>query len=446
MRTYNGDTSQTGHKPLPPLPVLFKTVSSDCNLDCSYCYYRESLEGTRVRRRLEEPLLATFMRQYMEYVADTGVASLVWQGGEPTLAGLEFFERAVDLEVEFALRGATIGNALQTNAVLLDDRWGEFLRQYNFLIGVSLDGPEEVHDSARRDRGGHGSFGRTMAGIDVLRKHRVDFNVLCVIGPHNVRRVGDLMRFFHAEGFSHLQFIPAMAFQSVEPNAPASYLITPEEYGDFLVELFDKWYQQGFPTVSVRTFDALIQSYLGAASDLCVYGERCDSGIVVEYNGDVYPCDFYVSEDWRLGNVMEQSLESILARPARTAFVERKALLPPRCQACEWRRVCRGGCPRNRLNAAPGRAPEYFCESHQRFFRHADERLRSLGERLECRLRTASVAGRAAAMKQTAAERNERCPCGSGLKYKACCGEPRANSSYLFRSVLDAPVGAAPSR
>jgi len=431
VRTYEGNTSQKGPKPLPPLPVLFKTVSSDCNLDCSYCYYRESLEGTRARRRLEEPVLATFMRQYMQYIADAGVASLVWQGGEPTLAGLDFFQRAVDLEVEFAPRGATIGNALQTNAVLLDDRWGEFLRRYNFLVGASLDGPEAVHDSARRDRGGHGSFRRVMAGIDVLRKHRVDFNVLCVIGPHNVRRVGDLMRFFRAEGFSHLQFIPAMAFQSVEPDVPASYLITPEEYGDFLVELFEEWYQEGFPTVSVRTFDAVVQSYLGMASDLCVYGERCESGIVVECNGDVYPCDFYVSDKWRLGNVTQQSLGLILAKPARAAFAGRKALLPSRCETCEWRLLCRGGCPRNRSNAASGRAPEYFCESHRRFFGQADGRLRSLCERLERRLRTASIAGEAALAGRTAAGRNLRCPCGSGLKYKSCCGDPRASNSYL---------------
>ena len=293
---------------MPPLSVLFKTVSTDCNLDCSYCYYRESLEGTRVRRRMEEPVLAAFMRQYMEYVADAHVASFAWQGGEPTLAGLDFFERVVALEAESASGGMTIANALQTNAVLLDDRWGEFLRQYSFLVGVSLDGPEEVHDSIRRDRGGHGSFRRVMAGIEALRRHQVEFNILCVVGPHNVGRARDLMRFFRAEGFSHLQFIPAMAFQSVEPDVPAEYLITPTEYGDFLVELFDEWYQQGFPTVSVRTFDSIIQSYLGIPNDLCIYSERCDSGIVVEYNGDVYPCDFYVHPGWRLGNIMEESL------------------------------------------------------------------------------------------------------------------------------------------
>lgn len=412
---------------MPPLSVLFKTVSSDCNLDCSYCYYRQSLEGERVRRRMDERVLAAFMRQYMACVAGSGVASFVWQGGEPTLAGLDFFQRAVALEAQYAPPGTTIGNALQTNAVLLDDRWGEFLRRYHFLVGVSLDGPQDVHDGVRRDRGGHGSFRRVLAGIDVLRRHGVDFNVLCVIGPHNVRRPVDLMRFFRREGFTHLQFIPAMSFQSIEPNAPAAYLITAEEYGGFLVALFDEWYEGGFPQTSVRTFDAMLQSYLGLPIDLCSYGERCDGGIAVEYNGDVYPCDFYVHPEWRLGNVVEEPLDAILARPRRAAFIARKASLPPVCQECEWRRLCRGGCPRNRSDGSAPGPPEYFCESHRRFFAHADARLRALADRLERRGATAAIAGAAAT------GRNEPCPCGSGRKYKACCGDPRIEQSYLFR-------------
>ena len=417
---------------MPPLSALFKTVSSDCNLDCSYCYYRESLEGTRVRRRLEEPVLRAFMHQYMEYVADVRVANLAWQGGEPTLAGLDFFQRVVKLEEEYARVGTTIGNALQTNAVLLDDRWGEFLRHYNFLVGVSLDGPEEIHDSVRRDRGGHGSFQRVMAGIDVLRRHQVEFNVLCVVGPHNVGRVRKIVRFFRSEGFTHLQFIPAMAFQSIEPDAAPAYLIGPGEYGEFLVELFDEWYERGFPTVSVRTFDAMLQSYLGIASDLCVYGERCDSGIVVEYNGDIYPCDFYVHRDWSLGNVTELPLADIVGKPERDAFVARKLQLPVQCRECPWRHLCQGGCPRNRFDGAAGMPPEYFCESHRRFFSRADEALCALKERLERHQASARASTHAPVGGPRPVGRNERCPCGSGRKYKACCGDPRTAQSYLF--------------
>jgi uncharacterized protein len=419
---------------MPVLPVLFKTVSSDCNLDCAYCYYRQSLEGTRVRRRIEEPVLDSFLRQYMNYVADAHVAGLSWQGGEPTLAGIDFFEHVVALEAKYAAPGTTIGNALQTNAVLLDDCWGEFLKRYDFLVGVSLDGPEEIHDSVRRDRGGHGSFRRVMAGINVLRRQEVDSNILCVVGPHNVDRVRELMRFFRGEGFSHAQFIPAMGFQSVEPDAAPSYLITAEEYGEFLVDLFDEWYQGGFPTTSVRTFDAILQSCLEMPNDLCVYGEACNAGIVVEYNGDIYPCDFYVSDDWRLGNVMDEPLETILARPSRAAFIARKRSLPSRCVACGWLGLCRGGCPRNRPAGPAGGPPEYFCLSHQRLFDYAADRFRAVGERIRRRRVTIEAVGRSQAAERRATERNAPCPCGSGRKYKSCCGDPRADQSYLLQS------------
>jgi uncharacterized protein len=232
----------------------------------------------------------------MEYVADAREASLGWQGGEPTLAGIDFFERVVSLEAKFASAGATIGNALQTNGILLDDRWGEFLHRHRFLVGVSLDGPKAVHVSVRRDRGGHGSFRRVLAGIETLRRHNVEFNILCVAGPHNMGGVRDLMDFFRSEGFSYVQFIPAMDFQSVEPEAPPAYLITAEEYGDFLVELFDEWYERlpidlgkGVRRLSNRTWACPTTS----ASTV-----KAVTGIVVEYNGDVYPCDFYISRSW----------------------------------------------------------------------------------------------------------------------------------------------------
>src|SRR5579875_132352 len=251
---------------------MFKTVSTDCNLDCQYCYYRESLEGTRVRRRIAPEMLERFMEQYMEYVSDARIASLSWQGGEPTLAGLSFFEKVVALEARYARPGTVISNALQTNGVLLDDAWGTFLKTYNFLVGVSLDGPPEIHNRRRTYRSGRGTFDHVMRGIDVLRRHRVDFNILCVLGPHNVERPRELMRFYRQQGFSHVQFIPEMEFQAMEPDRPARYAITPAQYGAFLRDAFDEWYQEGRPTLSVRTFDNFLQNYVGVATDLCVHG------------------------------------------------------------------------------------------------------------------------------------------------------------------------------
>jgi uncharacterized protein len=410
---------------VPPLSVMFKTVSTDCNLDCAYCYYRESLEGTRVRRRIEPKLLDTFIPQYMAYVADTGAASFAWQGGEPTLAGLAFFERVVALQAHHARPGTTIANALQTNGLLLDDEWGAFLKRYNFLVGISLDGPQEIHDRQRRAKSGRGSFDLVMRGIDVLRRHGVDFNVLCVLGPHNVSHPRELMAFYRAQGFSHVQFIPCMDFQAMEPEKPPTFQITPEQYGAFLAAAFDEWHGDGNPTISIRTFDNFLQSHVGVPNDLCVHGDSCDAGIVVEYNGDAYPCDFYVHPSFKLGNVVEQPLREVLYSPIRAAFVRQKQPLPAECQRCEWLKVCKSGCPRNRADDGP----DYFCASYKQLFSHADARLRGLAGRVQQRQR---YVHKLRLEPSLANRRNDFCPCGSGKKQRLCCNSPDVSRSYVF--------------
>ncbi|MBI4345513.1 MAG: anaerobic sulfatase maturase [Elusimicrobia bacterium] len=416
---------------MPQLYVMFKTVSTDCNLDCSYCYYRESLEGVRVRRRMDNGLIERFIPAYMEYVADAGVASMAWQGGEPTLAGLPFFQKIVEAQSRSVAPGTLVSNSLQTNAVLLNDDWGAFLKRYNWLVGVSLDGPREMHDTLRRDRGGRGSFDRVMRGIDVLRRHGVAFNVLCVLGPHNVDRPVELLRFFRAERFTHVQFIPAMDFQAMEPERPPVYLITPAQYGAFLTAAFDEWHEEGSPRISIRTFDNFLQSYTGVPNDLCVHSDRCDSGIVVEYDGSAYPCDFYIHPRWRLGNVLETPLREIAEGPARRAFVFQKQPLPDECRRCEWLRVCKSACFRNRTEGEDGTRPDHFCASYKTFFPHADARLRGLGSAIENKrryLRMAEIAPREVAR----VGRNDPCPCGSGRKHKLCCLSPAAERSYLL--------------
>lgn len=406
---------------------MFKTVSTDCNLDCAYCYYRESLEGTRVRRRIEPKLLETFIPQYMAYVADSGVASFAWQGGEPTLAGLPFFDRVVALQARHARPGTTITNALQTNGLLLDDEWGAFLKRYNFLVGISLDGPQPIHDAQRRAKSGRGSFDLVMRGIDVLRRHDVDFNVLCVLGPHNVAHPRELMAFYREQRFSHVQFIPCMDFQAMEPEKPPVFQITPAEYGAFLVAAFDEWHEDGAPTLSIRAFDNFLQSRVGVPNDLCVHGDACNAGIVVEHNGDAYPCDFYVHPTFRLGNLVEQPLRDVLYSPIRAAFVRQKHPLPRACQECEWLAVCKSGCPRNRTDDAP----DYFCESYKELFAHADARLLALAARVQQRRRYVHSLRLQPGL---ARRRNDFCPCGSGKKQRVCCAAPNAERSYVFRS------------
>ncbi|HSB71692.1 MAG TPA: anaerobic sulfatase maturase [Candidatus Methylomirabilis sp.] len=418
---------------MPHLSVMFKTVSTDCNLDCACCYYRESLEGTRVRRRLTMSLLERFIPSYMAHVADVKVASVSWQGGEPTLAGLPFFERVVALQAAHAVPGTLISNALQTNAILLDDPWGRFLRRYNWLVGVSLDGPAEIHDALRTDRGGRGSFARVMRGIDALRQHEVDCNILCVLGPHNIRRAGELMRFFRGQRFSHVQFIPAMDFQAIQPDRPPSFLITPAEYGAFLVDAFDAWYEEGSPSLSVRIFDNFLQSYLGVPNDMCVHAATCDAGIVVEWDGSAYPCDFYIHPAWRLGNVLDTPLAELASGGARRAFIGQKAPLPEECARCEWLRVCKSGCPRNRATTEGVPAPDYFCASYKRFFGHAHARLEALTSAIQRKQRYLQIVGRGPTGGAKAG-RNDPCPCGSGRKHKSCCASPARSGSYLFQS------------
>lgn len=423
---------------MPALGVMFKTVSTDCNLDCDYCYYRESLEGSRVRRRIAPELLDAFFGQYMDYVADAGAASVAWQGGEPTLAGLRFFEQVVALQARHARPGTTISNALQTNGVLIDDAWGTFLKTYNFLVGVSIDGPEEIHNVRRAYKSRRGSFDHAMRGVGVLRRYGVPVNALCVLGPHNVERPRELVRFYRREGFSHVQFIPEMRFQALEPEKPADYAITPAQYGRFLTEAFDEWHEEGRPTLSIRFFDNAVQTYVGVPNESCVQSDRCDAGIVVEHNGDVYPCDFYVHPDWKLGNVLESPLREILKNPKRLAFVLQKHRpLPEACQRCEWLKVCKSGCPRNRTAVDDAVRPDYFCAAYKEFYPHAHARLARVAERVRQRqafFHRLQVSP--AQVKRTGP--NEPCPCGSGKKYKKCCASPADQRSYL----LELPVAS----
>lgn len=416
---------------MPALSVMFKTVSTDCNLDCQYCYYRESLEGARARRRVDERMLERFIPDYLKFVADVGRGSIAWQGGEPTLAGLPFFERFAALQRAHARPGTRIQNSIQTNATLLDDAWGAFLKREDWLVGVSLDGPREIHDLQRRNRAGRGTFDHVLRGIDVLRRHEVPFNILCVLGPHNVDRPEELMRFFRSERFTHVQFIPAMDFQAFEPDAPPTYLITPEQYGEFLVRTFDLWWEGGRPALSIRTFDNFLQSYLGIPNDLCVHADGCDAGIVVEWDGSAYACDFYVHPKWKIGNVMEDDLEALARSNLRMRFVEQKQPYPDECQTCEWLRVCKTGCFRNRTD--DGRSPDVFSPAYKRFFTHADARLRDLADDVRRYWRYLEV-GRTAPHLMSSTGRNDPCPCGSGRKHKRCCDEPLRRGSYIFNS------------
>ena len=419
---------------MPPLSIMLKTVSSDCNLDCSYCYYRSLSKLVKKNHRISEPVLEVLVAQYMKYVADSHSASFNWQGGEPLLAGLDFFRNAISLETKYARAPIAISNSIQTNATLIDDEWAEFFSSYNFLVGVSLDGPERIHNSERKDHAGKGSFERVMRGIDMLRSHNVDFNVLCVVGQHNVRHAGELTNFYQSQHLTYLQFMPAMGFQSIEPHIRASYLITAEEYGQFLLELFDKWYGHGLPGFSVRMFDNLLQSALGLENDLCTLSGNCDSGLIVEHNGDLYPCDFYIHPDYKLGNIMTKNLKITMESDKLKEFRRNKTRMPGDCAVCEWLKLCHGECPRNRESAVDdsgGRS--YFCNSYRYLFESAFDRINTLARKLQNYRRFLDWQNNPKAATLQEPSPDENCPCDSGLLYAECCGNSRQRDCYLFR-------------
>ena len=411
-------TATIAANPSRPLGVMWKTVSEDCNLACDYCYY--STCGGRpgpTRSRIDCALLETAIREYMSHAR--GAVGFAWQGGEPLLAGLEFFEMVVALQAKHAPPGTSIGNAVQTNGTLITDDWARFFRKYNFLVGVSIDGPREMHDAHRMTATGKGSFDLVMRRIGHLRDHGVDFNILTVLNPANVERPRELWEFYERERFGYVQFIPGMDFHAQAPDTPPRYLITAGQYGNFLCDTFDLWYRDGAPAISERFFDHALSVHLGRKAETCNYAATCSTTLVIEQNGDAYPCDFYISAEHRLGNVGSDALAEIFAHPAFRGFQRLKTQLLPQCRCCAYLRLCYGGCPRSRTWHGDGRpaGPDFFCSAYRRFFDYAHDRLEALARGL----RTRWIADHARGGRAWPA-RNDACFCGSGSKFKHCCG------------------------
>lgn len=399
--------------------VMWKTVSEDCNLACDYCYYSTcgGKPGQKINR-IDSAILEKFIKEYME--RSNGVASFAWQGGEPLLAGYDFFEEVVSLQAKYAPKNTIISNSLQTNGTLLTDKWASFLKTYQFLVGVSLDGPREIHDARRVDSIGNGSFDRVMKGINSLRRHHVDFNILTVVHKGNVGKATELLSFYESEGLNFVQFIPCMDFRAQEVNRPGSYDITPEEYGYFLCEAFDYWYNNGEPRTSIRFFDDMLSVYVNREAGSCVHRASCPQTIILEQNGDAFPCDFFIHPDWKIGNVGKDSIDEILSHPLYATFLKMKPTLPNPCKTCEWKHLCHGGCPRNRKWGVDRSTSEvdYFCSSYKQIYNYANERMKELGNNIRVGLFKENVARY---FKGQMPKRNDPCPCGSGKKYKQCC-------------------------
>lgn len=350
--------------------LLVKPASAICNLDCKYCFYLDraadpyqALPGRAMNHEVLERLVDT----YLFYSYPNSV--FVFQGGEPTLAGLGFFEKLVELQKARGRAGQAVSNAIQTNGVLLDRDWCGLFRDYHWLVGLSLDGPEAVHDLYRPNKAGQGTWKKVIRGVETLQANRVEFNVLTVVSKANVGKARELYRFFRSLGIDHLQFIPLAEFDG-HGNA-LEFTIEAEEYGRFLMELFDLWWPDR-RRVRIRFFDNIAEALAGQVPGNCTMHTTCDSYVVVEYNGDVYPCDFFVEKEWKLGNIAIDSWSEIARRQKRYRFAATKTLPHPDCEVCEYRAVCHGGCPKLRKGPQGNFGDlDYFCRSYKMIYARA---------------------------------------------------------------------------
>ena len=350
------------------LELLIKPVSYDCNIDCGYCFY----QGTGklypgAGHRMSDSVLEALIKVAFEH-ADVGVAAFSWQGGEPLLAGTDFFKKVVSLQKQLGGAGRRVANSIQTNGALLDEGMLALIRDYNFFVGLSIDGNEEMHNRYR-----DGSFGAALEAAGKLKARGIEFNVLTVISDFNAVRAESLYKFYRERSFEYVQFIPCR--ERGAEGKSALFSVEPAAYGKFLCDFFDLWHNGGNPEFGVRFFDNVLEALSGAIPGYCGFKDSCNDYLVVEYNGDVYPCDFFVRKEWKLGNIRKDSLGGLLERQL-ARFSRLKSEVSPACSSCEWFAICRGGCPKYRENAG-GRfdSPDYFCEGYKMFFGYAAERL-----------------------------------------------------------------------
>ena len=363
---------------MQPFTLLIKPSGSDCNIDCAYCFYkgRDPVVGTG-RQRMGGQVLERLVSDYMQL--GFPVAGLAWQGGEPTLMGVDFFRRAVELQKRYGEAGQQLSNTMQTNAVLLDDRWCSFLHENKFLLGISIDGPEEFQNQYRLDMAGKGTYGRVMRGIQCCQEHDVQFSTLVLLNNKNVEHADVLIEFLLEHDMTYVQFIPCIEIDPAT-GGPAEFSITPGQYGDFLCEAFDLWWKLGPEKINIRDFDSLVTHYVMGRHTICAYSRRCAGFVVVEHNGDAFCCEFFVEPRWRLGNILETPLAELAQSPIKKTFARRKEKLAGKCFVCPHLDICRGGCMKDRFGAgqaAPAQ-PSYFCESYKHFFSHALARVMQL--------------------------------------------------------------------
>ena len=372
---------------------MAKPAGPDCNLKCGYCFYleKEALFPEGSRYRMSDEVLETYIRKTAEYQSVLPELLYAWQGGEPTLMGLDFFRKAVELEKRYA-GGRRIVNTLQTNGILLDDEWCRFLAENKFLIGLSLDGPKDIHDRYRKDRGGEPTFDRVMRAMGLMKKHGVEFNILACVTRESAKRPLDVYRFFKEQDIRFIQFtpiveripnpeserlglklgMPASIDNSDEPNV-TPWTMIPEDYGNFLIGIFGEWVKNDIGSVFIMNFEWIGANWMGMPQVNCFFSERCGQAVIVEHNGDVYSCDHFVYPKYRLGNILTGEPGDMIDSGKQLQFgAVKEEMLPKYCRECDFLFACRGECPKHRFLKTPDGEPglNYLCAGYKKFFNY----------------------------------------------------------------------------
>lgn len=390
--------------PTQAFHMLAKPSGPICNLNCNYCFYteKESLFEPKTPFRMSDQTLENFIKNYIE-VQDANEIPFVWQGGEPTLLGLNFYKRAVELQEKYA-NGKTITNSLQTNGTLLTDEWFPFLFENNFLVGLSIDGPEEIHDRYRVDRGGRPTFHKVLNALHKLQEYNIQYNVLTCVTDESSNHALEIYHFLKNEGVEYIQFIPIvervaneqakqLGLRHATPTSMmqediqlAPWTVNPEKYGDFLITIFDEWVRNDVGFVNVMNFESSLVSWMGLPATVCIFSETCGRAAIIEHNGDVYSCDHYMYPDYKLGNIQTQTFEEMINSVQQYEFGQaKKTTLPNYCQNCEVKFACNGECPKHRFLTTPDgeKGLNYLCEGYKKYFHHIHKYMKVMVQLLE---------------------------------------------------------------
>ena len=435
------------HRP-DAFSIMLKPTGPLCNLNCTYCYYlgkKKMYEGKN-DFRLNEDLLENFIRQYIE-AQQVPVVNFVWQGGEPTLLGLDYFRKALDLQKKYA-NGKSIENAFQTNGTTLTDEWCRFFADNRMLVGISIDGEEHNHDHYRRTGSGGPTFKRVMKGIELLHKNKAEFNTLSCVNSYNVNYASETYRFLKKIGSGFMQFLPVVERMSSPDSDGSTNLVAPgyedeaivtdwsvasRDFGKFLITIFNEWVRNDVAKYYVQIFDATLANYAGEVPGLCVFADTCGDALVMEHNGDLFSCDHFVYPENFLGNISATPLTALVKSQQQFDFgIEKRSKLPAYCLRCDVRYACHGECPKHRFILTPDGNPglNYLCEGYKSFFHHVEPYMEFMAKELKNRRAPANVMNwirnrEKQAVRPEMPERNDPCPCGSGKKYKNCCGAVR---------------------